>query len=407
MSQETSVAKLAGIGKKCVYAAKDLQVQALLGIFQDDPALLTIPIIDESAFLGTVSRKDFLNLLSRPFAMELYAKKPVLALLEDLKGKKIAFPPDLEINEAAVQLLSLDPTLQTDAFPLVENGRCTATVAVADLMMAVAEQQRELLHALDRLSSRIREEVACGVKVQQDLLPAPDFSFGAVTIGAGITTCSEIGGDFFDYFSIGDHILGLVIADVSGHGVQSGMVTTAAKASLHTLISLGVTTPSGLLAGMNNAILATTRRTLLMTCLIASIDLSSHTVTIANAGHNFPLMLRGGAGKAEMLETTAGFPLGFERDAQFPEVRTGFFQGDALFMYTDGIVESANAGGEEFGYDRLMDLLLRERDVHPTLLHDTLLDRVAAFTRTGVFDDDVTTLVARFDTTESSSSKEN
>jgi len=398
MRQETP-AKLADISREAVSAATDLPVQAVLSLFQDDTELLVIAVVDDGAFLGSVSRKELLNLLSRPFTMELYCKKPVLSLLEDLKGIKVQFPPHVELNEAAVELLSQDPTLQTDVFPLVSSGRCVGVVTVSDLMMAVAEQQRELLRALDRLSSRIREEVALGAKIQQDLLPPPDYRFGSLTVGAGIATSSEIGGDFFDYFSAGSDVLGLVMADVSGHGVQSGMVTTAAKASLHTLVSLGVNTPSGLLAGMNNAIQATARQTLLMTCLIASIDLSAGTITIANAGHNFPVMLRPGT-DAELLETVAGFPLGFERDAQYPQTCTPFHPGDALFLYTDGIVESANEAGEEFGYQRLLELLARGRTVPPSLLHDYLLDEVTAFTGSGAFDDDVTTLVARFDTTE-------
>ena len=397
MSQVTTTLKLADVSKKAVSAAANLLVQALLALFQEDPELLIVAVADGGVFLGSVSRKDLLNLLSRKFAMDLYAKKPVSALLDELWGKKIVFRPELDVNEAAVQLLSLDPALQTDAFPIVSNGHCVGVVAVSDLMIAVAEQQRGLLQALDRLSSRIREEVARGVKIQQDLLPPPAHHFRGVTVGAGIATCSEIGGDFFDYFSVGEDILGLVIADVSGHGVQAGMVTTAAKASLHTLISLGVTTPSGLLAGMNNAILATARQSLLMTCLIASMDLSTGILTIANAGHNFPIILRAEAGEPELLEATAGFPLGFEPDAKFPEICEGFAPGDTLFMYTDGLVESANAGGEEFGYERLLAFLAGGREIPPHQLHDSLLRGVAAFSGTKVLEDDLTTLVARFD----------
>ena len=400
MCCETKMATLADIGKRGVTAPCDLPVQELLVQFQEDPELLIVSVTDADLFIASVSRKDLLNLLSRQFARDLYARKPVSAVLDDLKGKKIVFPPELDINEAAVQLLSLDPTLQTDAFPMVKDGRCVGAVAVSDLMMAVAEQQKDLLKALDLLSSRIREEVAHGVKVQQDLLPPPDYRFGAVTIGAGVATCSEIGGDFYDYFSVGPDVLGLVIADVSGHGVQAGMVTTAAKASLHTLIALGVTTPSGLLAGMNNAVLATARQTLLMTCLIASIDLAAGTLTIANAGHNFPLLARGAAHRAEMLDATAGFPLGFERDACYQEVSTPFRPGDTLFLYTDGLVESSDRSGEEFGYERLLELLSSRRGLPPGLLHGSLLKEVAAFAGTEAFDDDVTTLVARFDGSE-------
>jgi phosphoserine phosphatase RsbU/P len=397
MSQESFIPKLVDVCKKPVCASAELQVHMLLALFQDAPELLSVAITDGDLFLGSAHRKELLNLLSRKFAMDLYAKKPVSALLDELGGKKVILAAQLDINDAAVQLLASDPALRTDAFPIVEGRRCVGVVAVSDLMMAVAEQQKRLLVTLDRLSSRIRDEVAHGVKIQQDLLPAPLYHFKGVTVGAGITTCSEIGGDFFDYFTVGADTLGLLVADVSGHGVQAGMVTTAAKASLHTLLSLGVNTPSGLLAGMNNAILATARQSLLMTCLIATIDLAAGTITIANAGHNFPFILRGETGEAEMLDASVGFPLGFERDSEFPESHTCFDPGDALFMYTDGIVESADANAQEFGYQRLVELLSGAGNLPPHLWHGTLLDGVAAFTGTDVFDDDVTTLVARFE----------
>ncbi|WP_026842565.1 PP2C family protein-serine/threonine phosphatase [Citrifermentans bremense] len=388
-----ALVRLRDIGRSAVSVGSDFSVQHVLRLFQEDPELPLIAVAEQGSFKGAVSRRELLNLLSRPFAMELYAKKPADCLLEDLKGKRVVFPPDLEVNEAAVRLLAVDPALQTDSFPLVDDGECLGVVAVSDLMMAVAEQQKELLRALDRLSSRIREEVARGVKIQQDLLPPPEFRFGPLTIGAGVTTSSEIGGDFFDYFPVGENRLGVVIADVSGHGVQSGMVTTAAKASLHTLVSLGVTTPSGLLAGMNNAILATARQTLLMTCLIATLDLSAGSLSVANAGHNFPFLMRASGAAPEMLDTLSGFPLGFERDAQYPETVTAFAPGDCLFLYTDGVVESVDASGEEFGYRRLQELLPREKCL-PHLLHEHLLESVFNFTGQRTLEDDVTTLIA-------------
>jgi serine phosphatase RsbU (regulator of sigma subunit) len=237
--------------------------------------------------------------------------------------------------------------------------------------------------------------VALGAKIQQDLLPLSQYICNGITVAAGISTSSEIGGDFFDYFVIGEDRLGLLIADVSGHGVQAGMVTTAAKASLHTLLSLGVTTPAGLLAGMNNAIFATARQSLLMTCLIACIDTGANTVTIANAGHIFPFLFRDGAKLPLLLETTVGFPLGFERGYAYPESCTSFGIGDALFIYTDGIVECENEKGEELGYERLPALLKKSMEAGVThLLHNSLMAEAALFTGTTLFADDVTTLLA-------------
>ena len=156
MSHEVIRLKLADVSRKAVSAAAHQPVQALLALFQRDPELLLIVIADGGVFLGSVSRNELLNLLSRKFAMDLYARKPVSALLDDLWGEKVVLRPELDINDAALQLLSLDPTLQNDAFPLVRNGHCVGVVAVSDLMRAVAEQQKGLLEELDRLDSRVR-----------------------------------------------------------------------------------------------------------------------------------------------------------------------------------------------------------------------------------------------------------
>jgi len=401
MAQQECVPRISGICRKAVTVTSEQPAQALLTLFHDDPELSLVPVVGADGFLGCVSRKGLLNLMSRPFALDLYAKKPIRGLLDSLRGIGLVMGPETDINAAAIELLSLDPTLQTDAFPLVQDGSCIGVVAVSDLMLAVAEEQKRLLGELDRLSFRIREEVARGMKIQQDLLPLFNHSFNGITVAAGICTSSEIGGDFFDYFAIGADMLGLVIADVSGHGVQAGMVTTAAKASLHTLLSLGVTTPAGLLAGMNNAILQTARQSLLMTCLIACIDTRENTLIFANAGHNFPYLVRGG-GDPQMLDTAVGFPLGFEHDASYPESCTSFCVGDALFMYTDGIVECVNAEDEELGYERFSALLQSGIESGAAdRLHGSLLAGAARFTGTTLFDDDVTTLFAvRKETTE-------
>ena len=157
MTYEVVSITLADVSKKAVSAAAHQPVHALLALFQQDPELLVIAIADGGVFLGSVSRKELLNLLSRNFAMDLYAKKPVSALLDDLWGEKVVLRPELDINEAALRLLALDPTLQTEAFPLVRNGHCVGVVAVADLVRGVARQQKGLLEALDELSLQLRQ----------------------------------------------------------------------------------------------------------------------------------------------------------------------------------------------------------------------------------------------------------
>lgn len=372
----------------------DLKVREVVEIFRQDSSLLVLPLISGGGHGGSVSRRNlFFRHLSRKYAMDLYGGKPI-ALLKD--EAPLEMGPGQDITSALAGLLAVDPTLETDAFPVVEDGRCQGVVSVADLMMKISASQNSLLETLRALSARIREEVAQASRIQQDLLPDPEFACGGISVGAGITTSTEIGGDFYDYFTVGQNGIGLFIADVSGHGVQSGMVTTAAKASLHTLLSFGVTTPAELLSGMNRAIIATARRSLLMTCLIAVIDTDKKRLTYANAGHNFPYRYCAETGKLVQLAEISGFPLGFEDDTAYREYTAPFSEGDALFLYTDGIVECRDGAGEEFGYDRLEKILLDRIEMTPRAMVRSVLEQARDFAGSSSLEDDATALVASF-----------
>lgn len=366
-------------------------VKDVMELFQKEPALLALPVNDENGFIGMISRKVlFFEHLGRPFAVDLYGRKAIHTLLEE---KQFFLGPELDINAALARLLEVDPGLNIDSFPVVTNNTCLGIVAVSDLMMKISENQAKLLDTLKLLGARITEEVDKASKIQRDLLPPAEFISGDIRIAACVVTSSEIGGDFYDYFPLDNGRLGLVVADVSGHGVQAGMVTTAAKASLHSLIGRGVTTPAALLFGMNNAILATARQSLLMTCLIVIIDPARDRMVMANAGHNFPYVIRSGAAP-EMIQDVAGYPLGFEENSSFREITRAFDPGDTLCLYSDGIVECIGPEGEEFGYGRMEEILSTAGDLSPTELRVLLKRTAELFCEPATFEDDVTLLVA-------------
>ncbi|MRR58821.1 MAG: CBS domain-containing protein [Deltaproteobacteria bacterium] len=372
----------------------DVKVREVVEMFQNDHSLLVLPLVDGGAYVGSITRKNlFFRHLSRKFAADLFSNKPVAVLMDE---NPVLMEPRLDITSALARLLEYDPLLETDCFLIVDGERCLGVVTVSDLMMRISESQRNLLDTLQTLSARIQEEVAHASRIQQELLPDPAFSFNGITVAAGITTSTEIGGDFYDYFPCGDNRLGLIIADVSGHGVQSGMVTTAAKASLHTLLSSGVSTAAELLAGMNRAIIATARRRLLMTCFIAVIDTETKSLSYANAGHNFPYRYRGQSSELELLQEASGFPLGFDEGARFLEYSMEFDRGDSLVLYTDGIVECWNGDEEEFGYERMERLIMTAIGGEPDVLVRVLLEDAREFAGTGTLEDDATVLVASF-----------
>jgi len=367
-------------------------VRDVMELFQKEQSLPALPVVEEGVFVGVVNRRVlFVEQLGRPFAVDLYGKKAIRVLLTE---NQFVLEPELDINAALVRLLEVDPGLGIDSFPVVSGGVCQGIVSVSDLMMKISETQADLLETLKMLGARISEEVDKASKIQRDLLPPPEFHGGDIRIGAGVITSSEIGGDFYDYFPLDEGCLGLVVGDVSGHGVQAGMVTTAAKASLHSLIGLGVTTPAELLFGMNNAILATARQSLLMTCLIVIIDPAGDRMILANAGHNFPYVIRRRGGGPERIEDVAGYPLGFEENCSYQEMICAFNPGDMLCLYSDGIVECASPQGEEFGYERMEGILSRAGSYSPAELRDLLRRSAELFRETATFEDDLTLLLA-------------
>ncbi|HXE95768.1 MAG TPA: SpoIIE family protein phosphatase [Dongiaceae bacterium] len=367
-------------------------VKDVMELFQKEQSLLALPVSEEGMFIGAINRRVlFFEHLGRPFAVDLYGRKAIRALLPE---NQLALEPELDINAALVRLLEVDPGLAIDSFPVVAGNSCLGIVAVSDLMMKISENQAMLLNTLQMLSARITEEVDKASKIQRDLLPPSEFLGSDISISAEVITSSEIGGDFYDYFPLGEGRMGLLVADVSGHGVQAGMVTTAAKASLHSLIGKGVTTPAELLYGMNNAILATARQSLLMTCLIIIIDPIDNKLTLANAGHNFPYIIRGKTAAPEMIQDVAGYPLGFEANCDYPEFTCTFIPGDTLFLYTDGIVECIDRHGEEFGYERLKRILAKAGGYSPLELRNLLRQSAELFTCSSTFEDDVTLLIA-------------
>lgn len=368
-----------------------LLVREAILLFNKSQGLMALPVIEDSCLIGLVRKSHFFRILSRPYALELFSRLPIRELLEE---KPFSMGVQEDIHQALVLLLQVDPTLETDCFPVVEEGECLGIVAVSDLMMSISHDQVRLLTRLEELSSRIREEVAKAACIQHALLPPPDFRFPGVELAAALVNSTEVGGDYYDFFVVDSHRLGLLIADVSGHGVQAGMVTTAAKASLNTLVGQGVTTPAALLAAMNEAILAAARQYLLMTCLVAVIDCERGQIRFANAGHNFPYLHRHRHNSLEMLQDAIGFPLGFDAGITYQECTVSFEPGDTFICHSDGINECCN-GTEEFGYNRLEECIIGLAQRPPVEMVAGVLSGIRTYSGLERFEDDVTMVVAR------------
>ncbi|MDD5036405.1 MAG: SpoIIE family protein phosphatase [Methylococcaceae bacterium] len=371
----------------------DSLVSDILDQFQSHADLPLLPVIGEGqVYLGSISRRHFLSFMTQAFARELFLRKSVTELLKQ-KSELAAIPmvviAEERVDHTLRELLSRDPDMKYEALPVLEGDRFIGVVAVTDMMASLSESQEKLIEVMHSLSVRLNEEVAQAALLQRNLLPPSEIRQPGLRGSATLITSTEVGGDFFDYYCVSDTRMVLLIGDVSGHGVASGVLVSAAKAAVNLLSADGEHDPSTILTRLNHAILKVAHQRLLMTLFAACLDTQTGDLTYANAGHQFPYLYRYALGEMVMLET-GGLPLGKSQDTDFSSMSTQMDVGDKLFLYTDGILEEENGEQEPFGYDRLEALLSRYFDEEPAYLGERLLEALREFSGKKQFADDVT-----------------
>lgn len=178
-------------------------------------------------------------------------------------------------------------TLLTD--PITKKPLLLLATGVDITQRKLAEQDLQM--ALEKsadLSNRLQAEVAQAALLQQALLPSPDITLPGLLGAAKLTTSTEVGGDYYDYYTVDENHSVFLIGDVSGHGVASGSLVTAAKMAVHQLANQGETDPAAMLEYLNDALLTASHDSMFMTMLCLSLDSRTGRLRIANAGHTFP-----------------------------------------------------------------------------------------------------------------------
>jgi sigma-B regulation protein RsbU (phosphoserine phosphatase) len=220
----------------------------------------------------------------------------------------------------------------------------TASVCLADLS---ADQARKL-----------EAELELAQAVQRSLLPqqlpdSPHLQTAAFSQPAQI-----VGGDYFGFYHFKNGAEGLAIADVAGHGVASSLHMASVHALLHTLVP-AEDSPADVLQKVHHLFVHNVNFTTFVTAFLGSYDPRTRMLTYCNAGHNPPLLLTS-QGKGESvvhwLRPTAP-AIGLVEDAQYRVATVSVKPGDLLVLYTDGVTETTDMAGEEFGDERLSSVV--------------------------------------------------
>ncbi|MBM3488946.1 MAG: hypothetical protein FJX68_00625 [Alphaproteobacteria bacterium] len=278
-----------------------------------------------------------------------------------------------------------------------EIGRIAGAVTVFRehaVALQRAERQREKYRRRQNQLAALRQELDIAHRMQQAILPTRFPEDPRYRLHALMRPAREVGGDFYDFFAIGAHEVGLVVADVSGKGVPAALFMAVSR-TLTKATALGGASPGPCLAQVNNLLCQDNAEEMFVTLFYGIVDLHTGRLRYANGGHNPPL-LRGREGQVRELPSTGGVALGFVAELDYAEGSLTLGQGDALLLYSDGVTEAMNAEQREFGIDRLAEAFRETVAVEPAVLVIDLLQEVDLFARGAQQSDDITLLALHF-----------
>ncbi|HOX92600.1 MAG TPA: SpoIIE family protein phosphatase [Spirochaetales bacterium] len=249
--------------------------------------------------------------------------------------------------------------------PPAQNDRAT------ELSRAYEELQRRA-DAFQRELAMARKVQATFIPHEKDFPKRPELSFAGY-----YEAMADVGGDLYDIVRIGKNAYGLIIADVSGHGVAAALVTALVKIAFRSRIAYGVSTDE-LCRSVNAAIyeiLGGGER--YVTAFVATLNLETGMLEYTNAAHHPAILVRHGLGMK--LDSDGSF-MGIFETPNFSKASIQLIPGDRLIMYTDGIVESRNFMGDEYGLERLESVVKVISAVQPAEVVSSLVSDMDNFT---------------------------
>jgi serine phosphatase RsbU (regulator of sigma subunit) len=235
---------------------------------------------------------------------------------------------------------------------------------------------RGMQKQLERQLLTITSELETARQIQLSILPRQIPQLKGLDIAARYIPMTSVAGDFYDFLVVDDQRVGILVADVSGHGMPAALIASMLKIAL---AAQGSTAgdPARVLSGLNEALCGKFQGHYI-TAAYALIDTAKHTICYAGAGHPPLLLMNQSAGTTRQV-TENGLFLGYFPQATYSSVEVPFNEGDWGILYTDGIVETTNASEEEFGTDRFQLFLKKHHDLSAAKLVDSLLDELACW----------------------------
>ncbi len=244
---------------------------------------------------------------------------------------------------------------------------------------------------------RIEQELEIAKKVQMDLLPSTTPDYPQAEIETMCIPALEVGGDYFDFFPYDENRLGLIIGDVSGKGVPAAFYMTLVKGILKTLVK-NKQNPKDILCKLNQIFCENVPKNVFISAIYGVIDFDQRILKFSRAGHMPLILCRKKSGEFRQI-TPTGMAIGLDSSIKFDsyleEKTVQIEEGDMFLFFTDGISEANNLAGEEFGEDRLAEIIEKYSDSSPKKIIKKIYNEVTGFQGDAARHDDITAVAVK------------
>ena len=253
--------------------------------------------------------------------------------------------------------------------------------------------QNSRMHEETLVQARLRHDLALAAQIQKSFLPREVVAVEGLDLFAEYRAAYAVGGDFYDVFWTGPDRLAVFIGDISGKGIAGALLMARISTELR-VAALAHVDPVAVLRAMNQATIARGQPELFFTVVYFTIDVKTGEVLLANGGHPPPYW-RGGDGRLLPITSGRGCAVGILDEPDFTATSLRLECGDSLVLYTDGVIEAANAEGVLYGESRLAACLAGSASGRPNVLAEEILRSVERHTAPAPPSDDLTLFICQ------------
>ncbi len=266
------------------------------------------------------------------------------------------------------------------------------------LLYIIAQQSAQVienarLYEEEKELKRYEHELEMAREIQEGLIPKKLPESERLDIACFFNPAHQVGGDYFDFFDLGQDLLGVVMADVSGHGPSAALVMTMVKGIIHA-ITHDLESPSKVLAEMNLILSEIGPKEMFVTMMFLLFDLKERKLRYSNAGHNPLLFYQSKTRSCEAVELR-GTALGLTNLSEYNEKEISLNSGDGILIYTDGVTEAFNEQGQMFELNRLLEAVNEVATKQGEEIIDNVKTRLLSFTKNAPQSDDVAMIAVK------------